>query len=357
MRSIALALCTTLLATPLILLSTPVTASAGERLIPAGSLIGCTVSEPKINSKTMAIGDPVLCQVSAAERYGRSMLPYNSFLEGRFEDYKDPGHFVGKGWMELKFDRMVIEPDTVIPIDARVVDVPGYRVDQYGRILGKGHAVRDTVTWMIPILWPIDLINLPRRGPRPTLKEETRLTLKVMDDLSVPDANPLEQDPSGLYRRPTAQNEPPPEPAPEPEPAPAEMADNQPDQPATAPYAPPPPPPPVYAVPAPAPFVAVAPPAYFYGGGVGVYGYVGPRPFAYAPRPYASGPRPYAARPYGYGSGYAPRAYASAPRTYAYAPRGYGYGARPGAGMAAHGYGYGARGGVAAGGGFAARGR
>ncbi len=341
MKRIALALCTTLLATPLV-------ASAGERLIPAGSLIGCTVSEPKINSKTMAIGDPVLCQVSAAERYGRSMLPYNSFLEGRFEDYKDPGHFVGKGWMELKFDRMVIEPDTVIPIDARVVDVPGYRVDQYGRILGKGHAVRDVVLWTIPILWPIDLINLPRRGPRPTLKEEARLTLKVMDDLSVPDVNPLQQDPSGLYRRPTADNDPPPEAAPEPHPAPAEMAYNQPDQPAPAPYAEAPAPPPVYVAPAPAPYFAVAPPAYIYGG-AGVYGYAGPRPFAHAPRPYAYGPRAYAGRP----SGYAARPYGNgyAPRTHGYAPRGYGYGARPGARMAARGNGYGARGG------FAARGR
>jgi hypothetical protein len=365
MRRIALALCTTLLATPMI-------ASAGERLIPAGSLIGCTVSEPKINSKTTAIGDPVLCQVSAAERYGRSMLPYNSYLEGRFEDYKDPGHFVGKGWMELKFDRMVIEPDTIIPIDARVVDVPGYRVDQYGRILGKGHAVRDTITWMIPILWPIDLINLPRRGPRPTLKEESRLTLKIMDDLSVPDLNPLQQDPSGLYRRPTAENEPPPEAAPEPAPAPAEMAFDQPapapePAPDPAPYAEAPAPPayaapapPVYAAPAPMPYVAVAPPAYYYGGGVGVYGYVGPRPYANAPRAYGYAPRPYAGRPYG--NGYASRTNGYAPRAYASAPRGYGYGARPGGAMAARGgyaYGGGARGGYGGGarGGVAARGR
>ena len=157
--------------------STPVFASSGGHLIPAGSLISCTVAEPRISSKTTAVGDPVLCQVGHAERYGRSVLPQNSYLVGRFEDFKDPGHFVGKGWMELKFDRMVIEPDTVIPVDARVVDVPGYRGDNQGLILGKGHATRDIVTWSIPILWPIDLLMLPMRGPRPTLKEETRLTL------------------------------------------------------------------------------------------------------------------------------------------------------------------------------------
>ena len=157
-----------------LLLTAPLSSYAAEQLIPAGSLISCTLSEPKLSSKTAAIGDPVLCQLGHAERYGRSVLPYDSYLVGRFEDSKDPGHFVGKGWMELRFDRMVIEPDTVIPVDAKVVDVPGYNVDRYGRILGKGHATRDTVTWMIPLLWPIDLINLPRRGPYPTLKEETR---------------------------------------------------------------------------------------------------------------------------------------------------------------------------------------
>src|ERR1039458_10061889 len=120
-----------------LLLAAPLSSYAAEQLIPAGSLISCTLSEPRLNSKTTAIGDPVLCQVGHAERYGRSTLPQDSYLVGRFEDFKDPGHFVGKGWMELKFDRMVIEPDTVIPGDARVVDVPGYKLDNQGRILGK----------------------------------------------------------------------------------------------------------------------------------------------------------------------------------------------------------------------------
>jgi hypothetical protein len=243
MKGTSLALCT-------ILFAAPISVYAGEQIIPAGSLINCTVSEPKLSSKTTSIGDPVLCRLGMSERYGRSALPYNSYLVGRFEDYRDPGHFVGKGWMELKFDRMVIEPDTVIPVDARVVDVPGYNVDRYGRILGKGHPVRDTVEWLIPILWPIDLINLPRRGPRPTLKEETRLTLKVMDDLGVPmnEQQLPEQDPNGLYRRPSAYTPPAQEPpaqspvaleTPPPQPAP-------PPPPAVMSYLPPPPPSPVY---------------------------------------------------------------------------------------------------------------
>jgi hypothetical protein len=256
-------------AAPLALSATDYTA---DQLLPAGSLIQCTTSEPRLSPKTMSIGDPVLCRVSHAVRVGRSVLPYNSYLVGRFEDYRDPGHFVGKGWMQLTFDRMVIEPDTIIPVDAKVVDVPGFSIDRQGRIIGKGHATRDTILWMIPVLWPIDLLELPRRGPSPTLKTETRLTVKLMDDLRVPEGQPLDRDPYGLAHRPSAKDEPPPPPA-EPQPeaqptasAPPPQQDYAPPQPTYANYPPQQPlyyaPPPVYVVQQP---VYIAPtPVYTY---------------------------------------------------------------------------------------------
>ena len=64
----------------LLLLAAPFVAHASEQLVPAGSLIQCTVAEPKINSKTESVGDPVLCQVSHVELYGRSVFPYGSYL-------------------------------------------------------------------------------------------------------------------------------------------------------------------------------------------------------------------------------------------------------------------------------------
>ena len=199
------------------LLAAPACRAAVEHLIPAGTVFQCTVSEPRLSSKTVELDDPILCDIrysGYSTQLGHSQLPYDTHVVGRFEDYKDPGHFVGKGWMELKFERMVIEPDTVIPIHAKVVGVRGYNVDRQGRILGKGHAVRDTVEWMIPILWPIDLINLPRRGPRPTLKAETQLSLKVMDDVGVPATEGPREVAPGLYRLQPSSYEPPPEPLP-----------------------------------------------------------------------------------------------------------------------------------------------
>ncbi|MBS1803335.1 MAG: hypothetical protein JST28_08200 [Acidobacteria bacterium] len=202
MRSAHVALCT-------LLLSPAFIAHAARQILPAGALITCTVSEGRLSSSTAAVGDPVLCQASIMSRNSGARLPFNTYLEGRFEDYKDPGHFVGKGWMELKFDRMVIQPRTVLPVYARVVDAPGFKVDRQGRILGRGHATRDIVMWSIPILWPIDLLSLPGRGPKPVLKAETRLTLKVMDDTEVPIVEDPDRDPSGLYRRPTGYDDAP----------------------------------------------------------------------------------------------------------------------------------------------------
>jgi hypothetical protein len=39
---------------------------------------------------------------------------------------------------------------------------------------------------MFPPLWPWKVIMLPARGPRPTLKGETALTLRLMDDIDIP---------------------------------------------------------------------------------------------------------------------------------------------------------------------------
>jgi hypothetical protein len=167
----------------IIFLVAPVTGWGGDLVVPAGTLLQCTVSEPNFSSKTAEIDDPLLCRVGL----GRSVLPYGTFLVGRFAEYRDPGHFIGKGWMQLNFDRIVL-PSQVLPLSAKVVYMRGLTVDRKGRIHGQGHARRDVVEWSIPLLWPMKVATLPMRGPRPRLTNETRITFKVMDDLVVPGA-------------------------------------------------------------------------------------------------------------------------------------------------------------------------
>jgi hypothetical protein len=347
--------CTSLVVLSL-LLAPPLFADAGSQLIPAGSMVSCSTGDGRISSQTTAIGDPVLCKVE--HRRGDFMLPYGSYLGGEFAEFKDPGHFVGKGWMELDFDRIYVG-DTVIPINAKVVDVPGYKIDAQGRILGKGHAVRDTITWMIPILWPLDLINLPRRGPRPTLKAETAVTLRVMEDIKVPTGQEPQRDPYGLYQRgPNSYAPAPPPPGQDPNAGPENAYADQPQAPMDEPAPAPPPPamayaPPV-AYPGPVPYyappvvVAPYPSVYAYGGVV-----IGPRVgvYGYGQRGYVGG---YGGGPVVRSYGYAPRPVAPVTRAYGY---GYGYGGRVGVGVAggyaSHGPVMAARGGMSYGGGRA----
>ncbi len=160
--------------------------AAARDIIPAGTILQCTIDEPNFSSKTAMVGDPLLCHLSSLSSFGHSVFPRGAMLSGHLEDYKDPGHFVGKGWMQLEFDRIVLPGAEVLPLSTKIISAPHMKVDKQGDVHGKGHATRDTVEWMIPVLWPIKMITLPMRGPYPTMKGETRISLRLMEDIEVP---------------------------------------------------------------------------------------------------------------------------------------------------------------------------
>jgi hypothetical protein len=160
-------------------------ASARDVVLPAGTLLQCTLNEPNFSTATAAVGDPVLCHLRGVSEFGQQAFPRGSYLVGHLESSKEPGHFFGKGNMKLQFDRIGL-PSGDLPLDAKLVATRGYKVDKEGDIRGKGHAKRDVVEWMLPPLWPWKVIMLPARGPRPALKGESMLTLRLMDDVQVP---------------------------------------------------------------------------------------------------------------------------------------------------------------------------
>ena len=160
-------------------------AQARDVVVPAGTLMTCTMDEPKFSSATVNVGDPFLCYPRNMQLFGQTVFPRGTYMVGHLEDDKEPGHFVGKGYLKLAFDRIGL-PATDIPLTAKVVAVARFNVDREGRIIGHGHATRDVVEWMLPPLWPWKVLTLPARGPRPTLKGETRVTLRVMEDFVVP---------------------------------------------------------------------------------------------------------------------------------------------------------------------------
>jgi hypothetical protein len=172
----------------LVLTLLSVSAGAREVVLPAGTLLQCTMNEPNFSSATAAVGDPVLCHLHSVTEFGQQTFPRGSYLVGHLESAKEPGHFWGKGDLKLVFDRIGL-PQGDMPLDAKVIATRGYKVDKEGDIRGKGHATRDAIEWMIPPLWPWKIIMLPARGPRPTLKGESMLTLRLMDDVQIPQVN------------------------------------------------------------------------------------------------------------------------------------------------------------------------
>ncbi|HEX3741091.1 MAG TPA: hypothetical protein VHV29_15440 [Terriglobales bacterium] len=169
-----------------VFLSSIVVQAATRDLIPAGTLLHCTMDEPNFSAKTAQVGDPVLCNLGPLGTFGHSVFPRGAELSGHLQDYKNPGHFFGKGWMAIEFDRMILPGAQVLPLAAKVINAPHNKVDAKGDIKGKGHPTRDALLWTVPVFWPSKILTLPARGPFPTLKGETRLTLRLMEDVEVP---------------------------------------------------------------------------------------------------------------------------------------------------------------------------
>jgi hypothetical protein len=180
------------LAIPLLGLGLCSNAEIRTIVVPAGTLLTCALDEPKFSSVTVAVGDPFLCYPRNLQQFGQPVFPRGTYIVGHLDADKDPGHFVGKGYLKLVFDRIGL-PSGEVPITAKVVAAGDFNVDREGKIIGHGHATRDTVEWMFPPLWPWKILTLPARGPRPALKGETKVTLRVMDDLTVPLMAPQSQ--------------------------------------------------------------------------------------------------------------------------------------------------------------------
>ncbi len=188
------------------LLTLTLSASAREMVLPAGTLLQCTMNEPNFSSSTVAAGDPVLCHLHSVTEFGQQAFPRGSYLVGHLESAQDPGHFWGKGDLKLRFDRIGL-PNGDMPLDAKVIATRGYKVNKEGDIRGKGHAKRDIVEWMLPPLWPWKIIMLPARGPRPTLKGESMLTLRLMDDVQIPQVSATNGPDWHFFGRPRMEND------------------------------------------------------------------------------------------------------------------------------------------------------
>jgi hypothetical protein len=111
-------------------------AAARDTILPAGTLLKCTLNEPNFSTNAVSIRDPVVCHLRGQIEFGLEAFPRGSYLVGHLDAAKDPGHFVGKGYLQLRFDRIGL-PSGDMPIDAKMIAAGKYRVDREGKIAGK----------------------------------------------------------------------------------------------------------------------------------------------------------------------------------------------------------------------------
>src|SRR5262249_44180184 len=96
--------------------------------LPSGRKTSIYVQEPFSNlpsrSPTSPPTQPRSVSHSFASRRRSEMLDGGPFLAGvtllvSLWVYRDPGHFVGKGWMKLEFDRLIL-PDNGVSVSTKV---------------------------------------------------------------------------------------------------------------------------------------------------------------------------------------------------------------------------------------------
>jgi hypothetical protein len=46
-----------------------------ETIVPAGTLLQCTLDEPRFSSQTVQVGDPVLCHAHSLGMFGHPIFP------------------------------------------------------------------------------------------------------------------------------------------------------------------------------------------------------------------------------------------------------------------------------------------
>src|SRR5438132_12728451 len=72
-------------------------ASARDVVLPAGTLLQCTLNEPNFSSATVDVGDPVLCHLRGITSFGQQAFQRGCYLVGHLESDMASGHYCGQG--------------------------------------------------------------------------------------------------------------------------------------------------------------------------------------------------------------------------------------------------------------------
>jgi hypothetical protein len=147
--------------------------------IPAGTIIRVYPDEHIVAGTTSG---PVLFTVAADVRFFVNrppILPRGSKIIGKMESSSEAGRLWGRAKAHLVFSSILLPDFCEYPIDATLIGTKRYQVREEV-IIGQGHAHRDALALLFPPTTLYQLIRLPARGPKLSIREEEQLVIKLL---------------------------------------------------------------------------------------------------------------------------------------------------------------------------------
>jgi hypothetical protein len=129
------------------------------------------------------------------------LLARGSKIMGIIAESKEAGRFHGKARLRITLTSILTSDFCEYPIDAKVIEAGRYKVED-NVVWGRGHARRDVLALLFPPTTMYQLLRIPSRGPKLALDNETPLSIKLLEPLSLADTPSRlgKDDPAGALR-------------------------------------------------------------------------------------------------------------------------------------------------------------
>jgi hypothetical protein len=112
------------------------------------------------------------------------LLARGSKVLASIVESKEAGRFVGKARLRMTLNSVLTSDFCEYPIDAKIVEAGKQKVKD-NVVFGRGHWKRDIVTLLFPPTTVYQLLRIPSRGPKLSISNETAMTIKFMEPVSL----------------------------------------------------------------------------------------------------------------------------------------------------------------------------
>src|SRR5262245_6429707 len=152
--------------------------------IPAGVTVRL-IPDEGLTAGTSSV--PTILTVAADVRFYPNrppLLARGCKVLATIAESKQAGRLWGKARLRLTLDSILTSDFCEYPIDAKIVEAGKNKV-QDNVVFGRGHWKRDIVTLLFPPTTVYQLLRIPSRGPKLSISNETAMTIKFMEPVTL----------------------------------------------------------------------------------------------------------------------------------------------------------------------------